>query len=183
MYQSHMSSLLSTFGISFLLSLTGIFFTNKRFFLGISYHLLFCDLYSKFVPYQLFLSTTTVSILHCSCSGYSLQILLSTIILVLSVLLLHTPISYSYQILVTGSCCYLLLYQLLLIIPANLMNQYFQLLFSDISIRKHYHILLSATHISYSCQVLLSFTLIYSYLLLVTLMYIQKYEIGSKKKK
>ena len=94
-------------------------------------------------------------------------------------LLLPTPISYSYQLLVTGSRCYSLLYQLLLTVPANLINQSFQLLFSDTSFRERYHVFLSATHITYSYQVLLSVTLIYSYLLLVTLMNTQKHGIGS----
>ena len=63
--------------------------------------------------------------------------------------------------------------------PANLLNQSFQLLFSDTAIREHYHVPLSATRITYSYQVLLSVTFIYSYLLLDTFIYIRNYDISS----
>ena len=81
-----------------LLSLTGIYFPNKIFVSGIpiSYSSVTTQfLYSKSLPYQLLLSTITVSLLHRSCSGYSLQVLLSTIFISYSFLLLSaTLISY-----------------------------------------------------------------------------------------
>ena len=94
-------------------------------------------------------------------------------------LLIPTPIGYSYQLLVTGTCCYSLLYQLLLTGPANLINQSFQLLF-----RYFYQGTLSRTAVSYSHHIFLSGTFIsypyvLLYLLLITLMYIQKYDTGS----
>ena len=83
-------------------------------------------------------------------------------------LLLPNPISQSFHLLVRGSCYYSLLItthfslQLLLTEPANLINQSFQLLVSDSAIKKDCHLLLSATRITYSFQVLLSVTPIYS---------------------
>ena len=114
---------------------------------------------------------------------YSSQVLLSATQFLYSKSL-ATPINYycpCYPVTAQAtpySRCYSLLYQLLFTVPANLINQPFQLLFSDTSIREHCHVLLSATRITYSYWVLLSVTLIYSYSLLFTLMYIQKYGIG-----
>ena len=80
------------------LSLTGICFPSKIFVssIPINYPSVTTQfLYSQSLPYQLLLSTIIVSLLHRSCSGYSLQTLLSTIFISYSFLLLSaTLISY-----------------------------------------------------------------------------------------
>ena len=92
---------LTTFWYQLLLSLTGICFPNKILVSGIpiSYSSVTTQfLYFKSLPYQLLLSVITVSLLHRSCSGYSLQVLLSTIFIIYSFLLLSaTLIRYCYK--------------------------------------------------------------------------------------
>ena len=81
-----------------LLSFTSISFPNKIFVSGIPIRYSSVTtqfLYSKLLPYQLLLSTITVSLLQPSCSGYSSQVLLLAIFISYSFLLLPaTLISY-----------------------------------------------------------------------------------------
>ena len=157
-----------------LLSLTGICFSNKILVSGIpisfssvTTHFLYFSGYS----YQLLLSPYYIVAAQATPYSYSFQLLLSV-----------TP-SYSYQLPFSATCnrqsLLLVTVSATLAVPTNLINQSFQQLFSDTSIREHYHVLLSATRIPYSYQVLLSVTLIYSYLLFLTLMYIQKCDVSS----
>ena len=88
-----------------LLSLTGIYFPSKIFVSGIpiSFSSVTTQfLYFKSLPYQLLLLTITVSLLTGIPFNYFYP------------LLLPTPISYSYQLLVTGSIatCYCISYSL-----------------------------------------------------------------------
>ena len=131
-----------------LLSLMGICFPNKILVSGIpiSYSSVTTQfVYSKSLPYsysyQLLLSPYYTVAVQATPYGTPFNYFYP--------LLLPTPISYSYKLLVTCNRYYSLLYQLLLAVPANLINQSFQPLFSDTAIREHYHILLSAIRITY----------------------------------
>ena len=81
--------------ITFWYQLTGICFPIKILFSGIpiSYSSVTTKfLYSKSLPYQLLLSAITASLLHSSCSDYSLQVLLSAIFISYSFLLLSATL-------------------------------------------------------------------------------------------
>ena len=129
----------------------GICFLNEILVSGIPISYSYVStkfLYSNSLPYQLLLSAQTTSY------RYSFQLFLSA-----------TP-SYSYQLLLSAARNRKSL--LLVTVSATpysgtlIINQSFQLLFSGTAIRYHCHILLSATRINHSFQVLLSVICIYS---------------------
>ena len=83
-------------------------------------------------------------------------------------LLLPTPVSYFYHLLLTSSRYYSLLYQLFLL--TSHFSYYFQVLLSDNIITYSYQLLLSAIPIRYFYQLLVSTLLAYSYKVLSELL-------------